>query len=114
MLDVILPPTCGSIIICYALICLHVLVLLMLLIWMMGKELLLDLSVDQSALFVKPTPVFHLLDQLSAEALQFGDSLYILLSLRLKLHQFRGLLLLLFLLLLLQQLLSLLARGCIF
>ena len=74
----------------------------MLLIWMMGKELLLDLSVDQSALFVKPTPVFHLLDQLSAEALQFGDSLYILLSLRLKLHQFRGLLLLLFLLLLLQ------------
>ena len=74
MLDVILPPTCGSVIICYALICLHVLVLLMLLIWMMGKELLLDLSVDQPALFVKPTPVFHLLDQLSAEALQFGDS----------------------------------------
>lgn len=77
-------------------------VLLMLLIRVMSKELLFDLSVDQSALLVKPTPVFDLLDELSAEALQLRDSLYILLSLRLKLHQFRGLLLVLFMLLLLQ------------
>ena len=77
-------------------------VLLMLLIRVMSKELLFDLSVNQSALLVKPTPVFDLLDELSAEALQLRDSLYILLSLRLKLHQFCGLLLVLFMLLLLQ------------
>ena len=74
----------------------------MMLIRVMSKELLLDLSVDESALLVKPTPVFDLLDKLSTEALQFRDSLYVLLSLRLKLHQFCGLLLVLFMLLLLQ------------
>ena len=62
MLDIVLLTIRGSTIICYALISHHILVLLMLLIRVMSKELLLNLSVDQSALLVKSTPVFHLLD----------------------------------------------------